>query len=76
LEALHARIDGDQELKTIRTELEKTAETRELIEFLELLNLEQFEYLAKMTKPDQLAELSSRNLAILLFEKNRGKVIS
>jgi hypothetical protein len=56
LEALHARLDGDQVLKNIRTEFAKTVETRELIEFLESLNLEQFEYLARMTKPDQLAE--------------------
>jgi hypothetical protein len=73
LEALHARIDGDQELKTIRKELEKTAETRELIEFLESLNLEQFEYLAKMTKLDQVAELRREIWRFYLSKKTEAK---
>jgi hypothetical protein len=56
IQAIHSRIDADDTLKRLREDLAKTAESRALTELLESLDSHQFEFLARMTKPDQLAD--------------------
>ena len=56
IQAIHSRIDADETLKRLREDLAKTAESRALTELLESLDSHQFEFLARMTKPDQLAD--------------------
>lgn len=53
---LHNRIDQDEALKRIREDLSKTTEARALAELLEGLDSHQFEYVTRMTQPENLAD--------------------
>jgi len=56
IRAVHKSIDGDEELKKIRSSLAKNAQTQALAELLEKLPTEEVEYLLAKTKKDNQQE--------------------
>jgi hypothetical protein len=52
IKAIHARIDADENLKSLRLSLSKTAQTQVLIDLIERLSPNQVEFLLDKLKPE------------------------
>lgn len=60
LDAIHARIDGDQTLQKLRKDLANTAEARSLTDLIESLDNHQFDYLVEQTRPENEKEFRKK----------------
>lgn len=56
LQAIHARIDGDETLKKLRVSLAKNAQTQSLIDLIEKLSSTEVEFLIDKLKPENQSQ--------------------
>lgn len=68
MDALHARIDGDQTLQKLRKDLASTAQSRALTDLIEDLDIHQFEYLIEQTRRENLQAFQQRLWTFYLHE--------
>lgn len=68
MDALHARIDGDETLQKLRKDLASTAQSRALTDLIEDLDIHQFEYFIEQTRPENLQAFQQRLWAFYLHE--------
>ena len=54
IEAIHAKIDADKTLKSLRAKLSKTVQTRELTDLIETLDNHRFDFLVQQTRPENI----------------------
>lgn len=69
LQTIHADIDGNEELKKIRANLAKNAQTQALINLIESLNATQVEFLLENIKPENQTQFR-KNLWAYYIQNN------
>lgn len=69
LESIHSEIDGSEELKKLRTNLAKNAQTQALVQLIENLSPTEIDFLLESLKPENQQEFR-RNLWAFYIQQN------
>lgn len=74
IQAIHSKIDGDEELKKLRTNLAKNAQTQALADLIEKLSSAEVELLLERLKPDNQAQFRKELWAYVVQNSQDAKI--